>query len=53
MTNELKQELLKELRTLEQSVIHTKSVSSSVMLELRTLHSFVMRAKELEDYLKS
>ena len=49
----IKQELLKELRTLEQRVIDSKSVSSSVMLELRTLHSFVMRAKELEDYLKS
>ena len=53
MTNELKQTLLKELRTLEQIVIDSTVISYETLDHLTHLHSFVIKTKELEDYLTS
>ena len=53
MTNKLKQELLNDLRTLEQRVIDSKYISDSVMYELKTIQSFINKTKEIEDYLTS
>jgi len=52
MTNKLKHKLLNDLKQLEQRVIDSTYISNSVMLELRTLHSFINRTKEIEEYLQ-
>jgi len=53
MTNKLKHELLNDLKQLEQRVIDSKFISDSVMYELKTIHTFINRTKEIEDYLTS
>jgi len=45
MTNELKQP--------EQRVIDSKYFSNSVMLELKTIYTFINRMKQIEKYLQS
>ena len=53
MTNKLKHKLLNDLKQLEQRVIDSTYISNSVMLELKTIHSFINRTKEIEEYLQS
>jgi hypothetical protein len=53
MTNKLKHKLLNDLKQLEQRVIDSMFISDSVMYELKTIHTFINKTKEIEEYLQS